>query len=81
MYQNALAVTDHGGLMAFSVDFAANWRQGAEYVDRILRGASATDLPVVGPRQFDFVVNVKTAHELGIAFPPDAAAQVTQWVQ
>jgi len=57
-----------------------NWRPGAEYVDRILRGASAADLPGVGPRQFDFVVNVNTARELGIAFPPDAAAQVTQWI-
>jgi ABC-type uncharacterized transport system substrate-binding protein len=33
------------------------------------------------PREFDFIVNVKAAQQLGITFPPDAAVQVTQWVQ
>jgi putative ABC transport system substrate-binding protein len=81
MYQNALPVTDHGGLMAFSVDFAAQWRRGADYVDKILRGASPADLPIEGARQFDFIVNVNAARALGITFPPDAAVQVTQWIQ
>jgi putative ABC transport system substrate-binding protein len=53
----------------------------ADYVDKSLRGASPGDLPVQEPRQYDFIVNVKAAQALGIAFPPDAAAQVTQWIQ
>jgi putative ABC transport system substrate-binding protein len=81
MYGLPVAVTDSGGLMAFSPDLISNYRQGAEYVDKILRGAAPADLPVQEPRQFDFVVNVKAAQQLGITFPPDAAAQVTQWVQ
>jgi putative tryptophan/tyrosine transport system substrate-binding protein len=75
------AVTENGGLMAFGEDLLARYRQGAEYVDKILRGARPADLPVEEPREFDFIVNVETAQVLGITFPPDAAAQVTQWVQ
>jgi putative ABC transport system substrate-binding protein len=81
MYQASTQVIESGGLMAFGLDLAAAFRQGAEYVDKILRGASASDLPVEEPREFQFIVNVKAAQQLGITFPPDAAAQVTQWVQ
>jgi putative ABC transport system substrate-binding protein len=81
MFQTAIVVMDNGGLMAYASNFRSTYRLGADYVDKILRGALPADLPVVGPRQFDFIVNTKTARELGITFPPDAAAQVTQWVQ
>jgi putative tryptophan/tyrosine transport system substrate-binding protein len=82
MYEagNDLAVAA-GGLMAFGVNLPATYRQVAEYVDRILRGASPADLPVEEPREFDFIVNVKAAQALGITFSPDAAAQVTRWFQ
>jgi ABC-type uncharacterized transport system substrate-binding protein len=63
------------------VNLPATYRQVAEYVDRILRGVSLADLPVEEPREFDFIVNVKAAQALGIAFSPDAAAQVTRWFQ
>jgi putative ABC transport system substrate-binding protein len=75
------AVTDFGGLIAFSADPSEMNRQGAEQVDKILRGAKPADLPVQAPRQFEFMVNVKAAQDLGITFPPDVADQVTQWVQ
>jgi putative ABC transport system substrate-binding protein len=81
MYQAQEAVTDNGGLMAFTTDNPALHRQAAEYVDKLLRGASPGDLPVQEPRDWDFIVNVKAARALGITFPPDAAAQVTQWIQ
>jgi putative ABC transport system substrate-binding protein len=81
MFQDLEAVTESGGLMAFSPDRPTEWRQAADYVDKILRGARPSDLPVQEPRQWDFLVNVKAARDLGIAFPPDAAAQVTRWVQ
>jgi putative ABC transport system substrate-binding protein len=82
MYEGGpLVVTDYGGLMACAADYPAAFRQGAEYVDKILRGARPADLPVEGPSQFDFLVNVKAAQDLGITLPPDVAARVTQWVQ
>jgi putative ABC transport system substrate-binding protein len=81
MYGAGFAVHDNGGLMSFSANWPSNYRQGAEYVDKILRGTRPADLPVVEPRQYDFIVNTKAAQDLGITFPPDAAAQVTQWIQ
>jgi putative ABC transport system substrate-binding protein len=80
MYTLANAVRENGGLMAFTVDETPLHRQAAEYVDKLLRGAHPADLPVEEPRQFDFIVNVKAAQALGITFPPDAAPQVTQWI-
>jgi putative ABC transport system substrate-binding protein len=67
--------------MAFTLDLVAAFRQGAEYVDKILRGASPADLPITEPREWEFLVNVRAAQDIGITFPPDAAAQVTRWVQ
>jgi putative tryptophan/tyrosine transport system substrate-binding protein len=49
-------------------------------VDKILRGSRVGDLPVEQPREFEFVVNVKTAATLGIALPAEVATQVTEWV-
>jgi putative ABC transport system substrate-binding protein len=75
------AVHDNGGLMSYGRDLPAAYQQGAEYVDKILRGASPADLPIIEPREWQFVVNVKAARALGLTFPPDAALQVTEWVQ
>jgi putative ABC transport system substrate-binding protein len=81
MFQTAVVVKENGGLMAYASNFPSTYRLGADYVDKVLHAAAPADLPVVDPRQFDFIVNTKTARELGITFPPDAAAQVTQWVE
>jgi putative ABC transport system substrate-binding protein len=81
MFTHLEGVTESGGLMAFGQDRPAEWRKAADYVDKILRGASPADLPVQEPDQYDFLVNVKVAQDLGISFPPDATAQVTQWIQ
>jgi len=60
---------DDGGLMAYGPSLLANFRQAAGYVDRILRGAKPGDLPIEQPVKFDFVVNLKTAKELGLTIP------------
>jgi putative ABC transport system substrate-binding protein len=51
------------------------------FVDRILRGANPGDLPVEEPTTFTFAVNFTTSQALGLALPPDVAAQVTEWVK
>jgi putative ABC transport system substrate-binding protein len=70
-----------GGLIAYGPSFPPLYRRAATYVDKILRGARPVDLPVEQPTAFDLAINLKTAHDLGVAIPPSVAQQVTQWVQ
>jgi putative ABC transport system substrate-binding protein len=55
--------------MYYGTDFVELNRQAASYVDRILRGAKAADLPVQLPTKFETVVNLKTAKTLGLTVP------------
>jgi putative ABC transport system substrate-binding protein len=80
MYE-ARNFVDVGGLMAYGANIADTYRRAAYYVDRILRGAKPADLPVEQPMTFEFVVNLKTARELGITFPNEIMLQVTEVVQ
>jgi ABC-type uncharacterized transport system substrate-binding protein len=67
--------------MQFSASGPKQFGRAAYYVDRILRGAKAGDLPVEQPVAFDFTFNLKTAQALGLTIPPDVAAQVTEWIR
>jgi putative ABC transport system substrate-binding protein len=69
VYSDRFFVTA-GGLMCYSTDRADQFRTAASYVDRILRGAKATDLPVQAPTKYQTVVNLKTARALGLTVPP-----------
>jgi putative ABC transport system substrate-binding protein len=71
-----------GGLLFYGPNVPALYRRaGSYYVDRILRGAKPADLPVEGPISFELLVNQSTAQALGIAIPPELAAQVTEWIE
>jgi len=61
---------ERGGLMAYGPDFPTMWRQTAGYVDRVLRGAKISELPVERPLKFVLNVNRKTAKALGLTIPP-----------
>jgi putative ABC transport system substrate-binding protein len=74
-------LVEAGGLMAYSVSITGMFRRAAYYVDRILKGAKPADLPVEQPMRFDFVVNLKTARELGLTFPNEILLQVTEVIQ
>jgi putative tryptophan/tyrosine transport system substrate-binding protein len=70
-----------GGLMSYGINSPVQYRRTASYVDRILRGAHPSELPIEQPTTFEFAANLKTAQLLGLTFPPDVAAQVTEWLQ
>ena len=59
-----------GGLFSYAPDLVALWRQASAYVDRILRGARPSDLPIEQPTKFELVINVKTARLLNLAVAP-----------
>jgi putative ABC transport system substrate-binding protein len=70
-----------GGLLSYGVDTVDIWRRAAAYVDRILRGAKAGDLPVQLPVNYEMVVNRKTADALGLAIPPSIMLRATEVIE
>ena len=60
--------SEAGGLVSYAPDFAEGYRQGGVYAGRILKGATPADLPVMQSSKFEFVINLKTAKELGVKF-------------
>ena len=75
------ALVEQGALFSYGPDFVAVGQDIARYVDRILKGTKPADLPVEQPMTFEFVVNLKTARELGITFPNEILLQVTEVIQ
>jgi putative ABC transport system substrate-binding protein len=62
-------IRSEGGFMSYGPNESGQFRQAADYVDKILRGANPADLPVAQPTKIDLAVNLKTAKALGISIP------------
>jgi ABC-type uncharacterized transport system substrate-binding protein len=80
MYFNRRSV-ERGGLMSYGRDSLYTERRVASMLDKILKGAKPADIPVEQPMKFEFVINLKTAKQIGLTIPPNVLARATKVIK
>jgi putative ABC transport system substrate-binding protein len=77
----ASEIVEAGGLMSYAPNYTDLWRRAADFVDKILKGAKPADLPVEQPTKFEFVINLKTAKQIGLTIPPEVLARANRLIK
>jgi putative tryptophan/tyrosine transport system substrate-binding protein len=80
MYQAADWV-ERGGLMSYGPDHLDNYRRAAVFVDKILKGTKPAEIPVEQPTKFEFIINLKTAKQIGVTIPPNVLARADRVIR
>jgi putative tryptophan/tyrosine transport system substrate-binding protein len=80
MYDSSLWI-EPGGLISYSTNDAESYSRAARLVDKILKGTKPADIPVEQPTKFEFVINLKTAKQIGLMIPPEVLARATKLIK
>ena len=72
---------ESGGLMSYGADQTESYRRVAVMVDKVLKGTKPSDIPVEQPMKFEFIVNLKTAKQIGLTIPPNVLVRADRVIR